>query len=185
MKNIVLLTLTLICLGGRMESLAQTESNKILIAYFTWSGNSKKIAEQISKEINSDVFEIVSEKGYPEEYIACTEQAKTELQNQERPKLKTNLEDISKYKTVILVYPNWWNTIPMPVATFLESHNFADKTLIPICTHLGSRFGTSINDVKRLAPKAKIGEGFHIRGLEDESSFSKKVSDLLKNNKLK
>jgi flavodoxin len=165
------------------QSFAQND--KILIAYFSWSGNSKKIAKQISEQINSEVFEIVPEKSYPAEYRECTEQAKTELKKQARPKLKTSVEDFSKYKTVILIYPNWWGTIPMPVATFLESYNFADKALIPICTHLGSKFGKSIDDIKKLAPKAKLGEGFQIRGLEDEDSLNKKISDLLKNNGLK
>jgi flavodoxin len=83
------------------------------------------------------------------------------------------------------VYPNWWGTIPMPVASFLESYDLAGKTLIPICTHLGSKFGNSIEDIKKLAPKAKLGEGFQIRGLEDENSLNKNINDLLKNNNLK
>ena len=165
------------------QSFAQND--KILIAYFTWSGNSKKIAKQISEQIGSDVFEVVPEKSYPEDYRKCTEQAQAELKKQERPKLKTKVENFSKYKTVILVYPNWWSTIPMPIASFLESYDFAGKTLIPICTHMGSRFGNSIDDIKKLAPKAKLGEGFHIRGLEDENSLNKNISDLLKNNNLK
>jgi flavodoxin len=177
MKKVFLIALALLF----AQSFAQDD--KVLIAYFTWSGNSKNIATQISKQINGEAFEIVSEKSYPDDIRKCREQAKTELKKQERPKLKTSVEDFSKYKTVILVYPNWWGTIPMPMASFIESYDFAGKTLIPICTHMGSKFGNSIGDIKKLAPKAKIGEGFHIRGLEDENSLNKKISDLLKNNK--
>jgi flavodoxin len=71
----------------------------------------------------------------------------------------------------------------MPVASFLEQHDFANKTLIAICTHGGDKFGNSISDIKKLAPKAKVAEGFHNLRLEDEN-LGMKITNMLKSNGL-
>jgi flavodoxin len=178
MKN--LLT-SLAVLFFASSSLAQ--DSETLIAYFTWSGNSKEIARQIGLQHKGDVFEIVPEKSYPTDASQCIQQAKDEHKKQARPKLKTSVEDISKYKTIILIYPNWIKTIPMPVASFLEQHDFANKTLIAICTHGGDKFGNSISDIKKLAPKAKVVEGFHNLRLEGDN-LNMKITNMLKNNGL-
>ena len=84
---------------------------KILIAYYSYSGNTKEVAEAIHEKIGGDIFEIKTEGSYPEAYRPMTKQAKKEIQDGYRPKLTTNVADISQYDIVFLGSPNWWGTI--------------------------------------------------------------------------
>jgi len=68
------------------------------------------------------------------------------------------------YNVIYLGYPNWWNTFPMAVFTFLESYNFSGKTIIPFCTHEGSGMGRSENDIKKLCPDTTVLPGFAVYG---------------------
>lgn len=69
---------------------------------------------------------------------------------------------MEQYDTIILGYPNWWVSIPMPIATFLEEYDFAGKTIVPFCSHGGGRFGQSLTAIAKLAPDAAMGEGLAI-----------------------
>ena len=139
---------------------------KILVAYFSHSGNTREIANQIHKSIGGNLFEIQSVDPYPNEYNEVVEQAKQELQSGYRPKLKTEVEGLEAYEVVFIGYPNWWGTIPRPVATFLSKYDFSEKTIVPFCTHEGSRLGRSVTDIRKLCPQSTILEGLAVRGRE-------------------
>ena len=64
--------------------------------------------------------------------------------------------------SILLGYPNWWASIPMPIATFLERYDFSGKTIVPFCSHGGGRFGQSLTAIAKLAPEAVIGEGLSV-----------------------
>ena len=68
------------------------------------------------------------------------------------------------YDVIFLGYPNWWGTIPMPLYTFLEEYDFSGKTIIPFCTHEGSRLGSSVQDITALCPQSTILDGLAVRG---------------------
>lgn len=72
--------------------------------------------------------------------------------------------NMDAYDTVILIYPNWWGTLPQPVFTFLEEYDFSGKTILPICTHEGSRLGRSDSDIASVCPDAQLLEGLSVRG---------------------
>jgi flavodoxin len=69
---------------------------------------------------------------------------------------------IQQYDTILIGYPNWWASIPMPIATFLESYDLSGKTIIPFCSHGGGRFGRSLTAIAKLAPNSVIGEGLSV-----------------------
>ena len=69
---------------------------------------------------------------------------------------------MSQYDTILLGYPNWWASIPMPVATFLEEYDFSGKTIIPFCSHGGGRFGQSLTAISKLVPESEMGEALSI-----------------------
>ena len=69
---------------------------------------------------------------------------------------------MEEYDVILLGYPNWWASIPMPIASFLEEYGFAGKTIIPFCSHGGGRFGQSLSVIAKLAPDAAIGEGLSV-----------------------
>jgi len=139
-------------------------TKKILVAYFSHSGNTREIANQIHNKVGGDLFEIVTVDPYPTDYNACVDQAGREQRNNYRPQLAAKVENMNSYDVVFVGYPNWWGTMPMAVFTFLENYDFSGKTIIPYCTHEGSALGRSVDDIKKLCPKSTILNGLAIRG---------------------
>ncbi|MDR1134188.1 MAG: flavodoxin [Synergistaceae bacterium] len=174
MKKILALALMLLCLGGKME--AQAATQKILVAYFSWSGNAKALAGQIAEGTGADLFEIKTVTAYPDTYNACTEVAKKEQESNARPALSGSVPDMAQYGTVFLCYPNWWGTLPMGVFTFLESYDFSGKTIYPLVTHGGSRFGRSLDDIKKLCPKAVVGDGIDVSAFDSNPTDNPRVT---------
>ena len=126
-------------------------------------GNTQLAAELIAGVTGADLFELETVEPYPENYSACTDQAKRELAEDARPELKA-LPNIDAYDQVFVAYPNWWGTIPMPVATALEALDLAGKRVRPLCTNEGSGMGSSERDIKRLVPNAKVERGIAVTG---------------------
>ena len=143
---------------------AQTKGESMLILYFSHSGNTRTVAQHIHSKIGGDLIELKTTVPYPADYDAVVEQARQEQQQNARPDISTSIPNLEKYDTVFIGYPNWWGTIPMPFFTLLEKYPLGRKTVIPFCTHEGSRFGRSERDLKRLCPDARMLEGFETRG---------------------
>ncbi|MDD3369586.1 MAG: flavodoxin [Lachnospiraceae bacterium] len=99
--------------------------------------------------------------------------AKEELNRNDRPELKGNVSNMQDYDTVILAYPNWWNTCPTAVFTFLESYDFAGKTIIPFCTNEGSGIGNSVADIRKECRNAEVRDGFAMIGGQVKNSETK------------
>lgn len=138
--------------------------SKILVAYFSHSGNTKALAETIQATAGGDLFQIKTVETYPAEYNAVVDVAKKEQNANSRPDLATKVEDMSSYDVVFVGYPNWWGTIPMGVFTFLEGYDFSDKKIVPFCTHGGSALGRSERDIKRLCPHSTVLDGLAVSG---------------------
>ncbi|MDL2264176.1 flavodoxin [Synergistaceae bacterium OttesenSCG-928-I11] len=153
---------------------------KILIAYFSWSGNTREIAGQIQERVGGDLFEIKTVNAYPAEYRACTDVAKKEQNEDARPALSTKVDNMDDYDVVFIGYPNWWGTVPMALFTFFEQYDFSGRTIIPFCTHEGSGLGRSVGDIKKLCPKSTLLEGLAIRG-SGVKSAQNDVNSWLKN----
>ncbi|MDR1801553.1 MAG: NAD(P)H-dependent oxidoreductase [Lachnospiraceae bacterium] len=131
---------------------------QILIAYFSHSGTTKRIAQFLHEKVGGDIYEIRPLEPYPEEYSIVIKQVKKERLEGFRPALLGELPDISAYDRIFIGSPNWWGTVAPPVATFLESLDFTGKTILPFVTHGGGRIGTSFGDIKEICPKAKVLE---------------------------
>lgn len=97
-------------------------NGKILIAYFSWGGNT---------EGGADLFEITMVNPYSSDYNTVLDEAQRDQNAQARPELATHVENMDEYDIVMLGYPNWWASIPMPVASFLEEYDFSGKTILP------------------------------------------------------
>ncbi len=110
------------------------------------------------------LFKIDAVKKYSSDYTVCTKEAQKEFRAHARPELTKYPDSIDEYDTMILGYPNYWGTMPMPVFTFLEKFDFSNKTVLPLCTHEGSGMGHSENDIKELCPKADVRKGLAIYG---------------------
>ena len=141
---------------------AKNTGKKILIAFFTWSGNTQGIAYEIQRQTGAEIFEITPEKPYSESYNTVLREAQRDQHRQARPKLRGTVKDFAQYDIIMLGYPNWWASIPMPIASFLQSYDFSGKIIMPFCSHGGGRFGQSLTAIAKLAPNAVITEGLSV-----------------------
>ncbi|MDR3204689.1 MAG: flavodoxin [Deltaproteobacteria bacterium] len=163
--SLITLFLAAIILAAASASNASDEppsAKKILVAYFSWSGNTRGIAKEIQKKTGGDIFEIEPVKAYSKNYNECLDQAQKDQRLQARPELKNLVDDISKYDVIFLGYPNWWASIPMPIASFLEGYDLSGKTIVPFCSHGGGRLGQSVSAIAKLAPRSTILDGLSV-----------------------
>jgi flavodoxin len=161
------------------QSRPTSGTRRIIVAYFSWSGNTRKIANQIHKVVGGDLFEIVSVDKYPSDYDETVKQARRELDAGHSPKLVHEVENLGSYDVVFIGYPNWWGTIPRPVVSFLSKCDSPGKTIAPFCTHEGSRLGRSVQDIARLCPRSTVLEGLAVQGGE-VGSAQNRVSEWLR-----
>lgn len=133
-------------------------------------GNTEVAAGIIQELTGSKVFKIEQIQAYSKGYNECIAQAQADQKRNARPELKSYPEDMEDYDTIYLGFPNYWGTMPMAVFTFLEHFDFKGKILKPFCTHEGSGMGSSIKDIKRLCPGAKVENGIAIYGSSVENA---------------
>lgn len=135
------------------------DGRRVLVAYFSWGGNTRTVAGQIAELTGADLYEIRPVKAYPTDYNACVEVARAEKNASARPALQGQLPDVSAYDVVLIGFPNWWGTMPMPVFTFVESLDLRGKTVAPFCTHGGGGEQQCFADFGRAA-RVEVGKGF-------------------------
>ena len=173
---------------------ASAADKKILVVYFSRTGeeynvgritkgNTAIVAEYIAQKTGADTFEIKPATPYPDEYEACTELAKQELESNVRPALANNIDNLAQYDTIFLGYPIWWSAVPRVVMTFLESNDFSGKKIVPFCTHGGSGLAGTEREIKDACPNAEILSGLAIVGKSaqnDSATVQKDIDALLK-----
>lgn len=151
---------------------------KVLVAYFSWGGNTRTVANQIHETVGGDIFEIKTVKPYPTEYEPATKVGKKELEENARPALEGKVENMADYDVVFIGYPIWWHTAPMAVYTFMESQDLSGKTIIPFCTSGGSTLTESMPAIRQLAPNSKLVEGITANNSSDIVPWLKKIGML-------
>jgi flavodoxin len=149
------------------------KSKKILVAYFSHSGNTREVADQIHKRVGGDIFEIQAAKPYPLDYDASVQRARRELDSGYRPALKSELDNIGSYDVVFIGFPIWWSTFPAPIRTFLSDHDLSGRTVVPFCTHEGSGQGRSATEISKLCPQSTVLDGIAIRGSDAKTAHDK------------
>lgn len=138
-------------------------------------GNTEVVARMVQKLTDSEMFRIDTVKAYPLDYQETVDAAKAEWRQGARPELSGHVDNMARFETIYLGYPNWFGTMPMAVFTFLEEYDFSGRTIIPFCTHEGSGMGRSESDIEKLCPGARILEGLPIVGgnvLNSESAIA-------------
>lgn len=163
----------------------------ILIAYFSMKGqtigpgmrivnqnkgNTQVVAEYIQKAVGGELFEIVPDKAYNTDHMALIEEAKQELNAGIRVPVRGYPEDMRRYDIVFIGFPNWWNSLPMPVVTFLENIDLSGKKVIPFITSEGSGWGSTLSEIKGIVKNADFGEGLSLQGSKAGAS-EKKVGE--------
>ena len=137
--------------------------NKILVAYFSATNTTEKIAGYIAEELPADLYEIVPEIPYTLadlNYGDSSSRTSIEMNDPNaRPAISGSIEDMGQYDTVFLGYPIWWGEAPRIISTFLESYDFSGKTIIPFCTSASSGIGSSATNLHSLTNGADWRDG--------------------------
>lgn len=135
-------------------------NGKTLVVYYSATGSTKKVAEEVSKNLNADLFEIVPEDIYTREDLDWTNESSRVSKEHDDESLRdvklknTKVENWESYDTVLIGYPIWWGGAAWPIDTFVKENNFNNKTVIPFCTSASSSLGQS---GERLEGKANGG----------------------------
>ena len=148
--------------GG--EVMAESKSNKkVLVAYFSASGVTAKVAERLSKATGADLFEIKPAQPYTSADLDWTNKksrSSVEMDDRNsRPAIANKVADMSQYDVIFVGFPIWWYREPSIIDTFMESYDFSGKQVIPFATSGGSGMGDSGSIMQKLAPKAKVDSG--------------------------
>lgn len=152
--------------------------SKVLIVYFSETGNTEKFANIIHEQIGGDLFKIEPVTPYPtgEELFDYTKQEQDE---DRRPEIKGTV-DISQYDTIFIGYPIWWYEVPQIIKTFLDTYDLSGKTIIPFNTHEGSGDGGTYDYISEQEPNATMLEGLPIRGGNMEQDQTSRITNWLK-----
>lgn len=150
-----------------------------LIAYFSWSGNTEAVAQEIQAQTGADLFEIVPAEPYTDDYDELLDIAQEEQSSDARPAIAETV-DLSSYDTVYLGFPNWWGDMPMILYTFLDEYDLSGKTVAPFNTSGGSGFSSSLDTIAQMEPEAEITEGISL-GSEEAEDCADEVAEWLAN----
>lgn len=151
---------------------------KKLIAYFSWSGNTRKIVKAIENEFHYDTEEITKKKPYSSDYNECAYvEAKEEVEKGIHPEINDLPYDVNEYDEVLLFFPIWWYTFPMPVATFLESikgYNGKVTLFMNSYTNDPQYVVNSLRDAKKIDSSLNLVEGLFNKSIPEHINFLKK-----------
>jgi len=175
MKNILLIIFAVLIAGAGIvfamhnkpvqeEIEKEPAVNKTLVAYFSATGTTKKVSENLAQALNADIYEIKPLKPYTQADLDWTDKnsrSSVEMaDHNSRPEIVSDDFSVSKYDTVFLGFPIWWYIAPTIVNTFLEKHDFSNKRIILFATSGGSGFGKTIDNLKpSVSESAEIIQG--------------------------
>lgn len=148
------------------QAQAAETNSKVLIVYFSRSGNTRELAGQIQTATGGKLVELEPVETYPAEYQQTVNRARQELASGACPPLKTKIDGMDAYDVILLGSPNWGGSIAPPVKTFLSEYDLSGKRIAPFMTHGGSGLGRASIDIKSLAPQATVIDGLAVRGRE-------------------
>ncbi len=171
-----LIIATLLCVLRLQPLPAQTQEKptKQLIVYFSWSGNTEKVAAALQKAVGGKPVRIEPQTPYPENYMETVLRARAEknaiYERNDYPAIRTRLDDMEAYDTVFICYPLWLGKVAMPMQTFLHNHRemLKGKTVIPVCSSGKSPASKTLPDLKRLCPSCIVSGLFSIKREEME-----------------
>ena len=133
-------------------------------------GHTANVAETISAVSGSESYEIRTIKEYNRDHIKMIYEAKEEIDAGILPDLVDDLPYIDDFDLIFLGYPNWWNTLPTPVSSFLSRYDWKGKRIAPFCTSMASGFGKSLDTLSKATEGAEMLEGLHIKSTDIPSA---------------
>lgn len=175
-RRVVLAALAGLSMTGTADGASSTAprrgKSRILVAFFSRSGNTRVIAGLIHRALATDLFEIEPAAPYPDDYLETVEKATRERDRSFEPALKATLPNLAGYETLYLGFPIWGETAPPVIRSFLAAHDLAGKSLVPFITHGGYGAGSSRAVLASHAPKARLREGFLLQADQERQTMN-------------
>ena len=157
--------------SAEQQPTSEQESG-VLVAYFSWAdnavidgevdavaspsvtapGNVQQLAQWVSERTGGDLFSIQVTEPYSSDWDACLERANQERAEDARPELTASVEQLERYDTVFLGYPNWWYGVPMALLSFLEENDLSDKQVYLFCSHGTGGLASSVEQIDEALP---------------------------------
>ena len=136
---------------------------KRLVAFFSASGTTKKVAEMIASAVDADLYEIMPKQPYSKadlNWMDKKSRSSVEMSDKKfRPEISDTDVSVDQYDEIILGFPIWWYVAPTIINTFLEKYDFSGKKIILFATSGGSGFGNTVKELQPSAPNSEIVEG--------------------------
>ena len=174
--------MSLFCLNSQSNAQQKKDNaeTKILVAYFSCTGNTESVAKSISKATGGTLYRITPKKAYSSadlDWRDKNSRSSIEMNDDDsRPELGGEAIDMNDYDTVFIGYPIWWDLCPRPVNTFIENYNLSGKIVIPFATSGGSSINNSVKQLKKLYPDVKWEEGrLFNRGSKQAEEWAKDI----------
>ncbi len=156
-------------------------AQKKLVLYYSESGTTKTVAEELQKQLGSDIESIALENPYSGNFQETVQRAQREKQEGVLPKLKPLKSKLANYDVIFLGYPIWSGIYASPIESLLKENDFAGKTIVPFCTFGSGGLNTSSDALVKALPKAKIKPGYGVRQAR-VASAPKEIDRFLKEN---
>lgn len=150
----------------------ESESGNVLVLYFSHTGNTETVANFIHEAVGGDIVKLETEEQYTDNYNDLLDIAQEEQNENARPALSTQIDNIEDYDTIFLGYPIWWGDMPMALYTFLDEYDLSGKTIAPFTTSGGSGLSGTPRNIADEEPNATVTEGLSVRDSNSENSQS-------------
>ena len=173
-------TMTAVSCGPKKET-PKEDTPKMLVLYYSQTGNTKAVAEEIATKLGADIEEIVMVNPYDPDFQATIERCMQEREKNEIPDIQPVKADIASYDIIFLGFPVWFGTYAPPVQKFLLSADLSGKKIVPFCTFGSGGLESSVKDLVAAEPKADILPGYGVRAARMEA-MPKEVDNFLKAN---
>ena len=160
----------------------ESAGSQVLVAYFSATGTTEGVAENIASGLDADLYEIVPEEPYTDadlDYHDNNSRSTVEMNDpSSRPAISGSVENMEQYSIVFIGYPIWWGEAPRIVSIFMESYDFSGKTIVPFCTSGGSGIGSSASNLEELTSGATWIDGQRLNGSDSQDTVMEWVNSL-------
>ena len=172
---------TLLLSIAMIATFCPCHAQKKLVLYYSETGSTKAVAEELQKQLGADIECIEAVTPYTGNFQETMQRGQREMQSGEGPELKPLKKKISDYDVIFLGYPIWFGTYATPIISIVKKYDFAGKTIVPFCTFGSGGLNTSSEALKKALPKANIKEGYGVRTAR-VAAASKELDRFLKAN---
>ena len=182
MKKKLFITLAVMAMGlvsCTQGGNAESEKTKSLVLYYSQTGATKAVAEELQSKVGADIEPIEVEVPYDGTYSETIERCQKEMETGELPVLKDLKSDLALYDTIYLGYPVWFGTFARPVVALVGQNEFEGKVVVPFCTFGSGGLQATVSQLREALPRATVLDGYGVRNARIDK-MPKELDDFLK-----